>query len=919
MVVILPTLQAGRHLHRQLLAEAGKHGYPALLGPTVTTLRGWLDDRLPCIHGWPVIAEQERRLLLIEALLDAPGLYNGSPWGLASALLKLIDELNLARSAPGRTLDEFFDTLGKAYQLPEDEFQTLEKEAQLVHTVWHAWHDQQRQEQRHDATTAYCLQLTQACQLSPAGLPDFWFLAATPQAACEQSFIHWLQHHRKAQLLIHGPANLPPADRRHDTTTTSPPTTFSRWLDEVFPVTAGNSEPARDLAERAQSFARRVRQSPASDRIAIFCPESAESEAQAIAWQVDNWLADGARDIAIVTDDRRLARRLRALFERRRIHLQDRLGWALSTTRAATVIERLLQVAESDFEHRPLLDLLKSGMLLEDWSDEDREQALLGLQRDIIERENTPRNLSRYRQAHRQRQRRLQQAGLIPPSGDSPLERLLALLDEAFRPLCRLYRSGSSSSSCGADYLAGLSETMSRLGLDQSLSRDQAGSQLLAELATLKQAVGGRNIRFDWPEFRSWLGQSLEAASFQETEAPGEHARQVRLLTLEQTALQRFSHLVIASASKGHLNGHGSGSPFFNDSVRQQLHLTTTDERIRHRLILFRSCLEAAPRLLITAQGMARLSPWVELLDTFHRLAWQTDLMSARLQAWHSRYRACPAPLVRPRRPRPSLPRALVGQTFSASSLQRLIDCPYRYFAADGLALSARDEVREALAKADFGERVHRILQRFHDRHATIDDTEQAEKTLARLARAEFSPDLKNNIGHHGWLERFLAMIPDYIGWQQGRQRQWHIESLECHLRQHDIPGLEIHGRIDRIDRSRQTGKRAIIDYKTGHCASEKQTLPGEAVQLPFYRLLFGDAVDEAIYLSLDKPRVGVPFTLAADELETLSEANRQRMIEMQQQLADGQALPAWGDEESCSYCPMSGLCRKQQWDGLPE
>ena len=895
-------------MHHQLLAATSALGKPGLLGPTVTTLRGWLDDHFPCPAGWPVISEQERRLLLIEALLKHPGLYNHSPWGLANALLQLIDELNLARTPPAADADAFIKTLCAAYQLPAGKAPALEQEAMLVHTVWHAWQEQQQQEKRQDLTTAYCRQLVQAGNAISDGYPDFWFLATSPYSGSEQHFIDLLRQQQKAYQWVHGPGSASIA---------SPAPPYSLWLDQVFPLTARKTQLPADLSNRASTFSRQYPTSPAADRLTLFTPDSAEVEAQAIAWQIDSWLNAGATDIAIVSDDRRLARRLRALCERRQIQFNDRLGWALSTTRAAAIIERLLQIVESDFEHQPLLDLLKSGALLRNWPEELREQTLRYLQRDIIERENTARNLSQYRQAHRSRHQRLLQAGLVNSGDDVPLYQLFEQLETAFSPLIKLYSSDKTQP--GWQYLAALSVTMKQLDLYSSLAEDNAGEQLLGELENLDKAMTGRDIRLTWKDFRSWLGQSLEAASFREEITTEEHKKKVRLLTLEQTALQRFSHLIIASASKAHLNSHHSGSPFFNDAVRQQLGLTTTETFTQRRMKLFRACLESAAHILITAQGITQLSPWVELLNTFHSLAWQKDLSSDILRTWQDSYQQTTATVTKTIRPRPLLPQALLKKGFSASSLQRLIDCPYRYFAADGLGLTARDEVREALEKSDYGERIHRILQRFHEENGPIRDQSVAENTLRQLTRSEFSRDLRNDIRHHGWLARFCAIIPAYIAWQREREQHWQVERTEIHSQQEQDIGLEIHGRIDRIDKSPSSGNFAIIDYKTGACAKREQTLAGEAVQLPFYCLLLDEPVAEAIYLNLAKDSVKVPYVLDSDELKALTKANHQRLRELQQQLADGQAMPAWGDESSCRYCTMSGLCRKQTWEGLPE
>ena len=56
----------------------------------------------------------------------------------------------------------------------------------------------------------------------------------------------------------------------------------------------------------------------------------------------------------------------------------------------------------------------------------------------------------------------------------------------------------------------------------------------------------------------------------------------------------------------------------------------------------------------------------------------------------------------------------LVPERISAGSHQRMINCPYQFFSADGLKLKPSDEISEELKKSDYGERVHSILEAFH-------------------------------------------------------------------------------------------------------------------------------------------------------------------------------------------------------------
>jgi ATP-dependent helicase/nuclease subunit B len=40
----------------------------------------------------------------------------------------------------------------------------------------------------------------------------------------------------------------------------------------------------------------------------------------------------------------------------------------------------------------------------------------------------------------------------------------------------------------------------------------------------------------------------------------------------------------------------------------------------------------------------------------------------------------------------------------------------------------------------------------------------------------------------------------------------------------------------------------------------------------------------------------------------------KDRLLALQAALGQTTALPAWGDDQVCTYCDVQGLCRKQMW-----
>jgi ATP-dependent helicase/nuclease subunit B len=545
------------------------------------------------------------------------------------------------------------------------------------------------------------------------------------------------------------------------------------------------------------------------------------------------------------------------------------------------------------------------------------------LEQDIILHENIARGLARYRKHLAYRLRRLPTDWTRQTA--MAIQSLLNLLDQAAEPL-REFLDGESGTP--ARMLTGLRDSLQLLGMWEAFEVDPAGAQLLEEWDRLYQAAQHSGLAIQWTEFRAWLGAALERHDYR----PPTGDSPVVLLTLGQAWLGRFAGLVIGACNREQLPGTAAGSPFFNDRVRAELGLPVWPQEYQLRLHRFRCLLESAPRILLTwcreEAGESRLpSPWVEAVQTFHSLAWNDPLDAGELETLVNHPAAqvrghhplaAPSPATHPA---PVLDRALVPHTLSASSHQRLIDCPYRFFAADGLRLKPREAVSEALEKSDYGERIHRCLEAFHGGQANLpgpfkerinsENRAAAIALLQQVSRAVFASDLEDNFEHRAWLKRWEALIPEYIDWEIRRQEHWTVARVEqqeaTRLRGED----QLRGRLDRID----TGPEglAIIDYKTGRVPRRDAVETGEAVQLPSYALLTATFPARVGYLRLDRG-LDDRVSLEGEELRTLAGAIRERLITVLDAIENGASLPAWGDAEVCRHCEMDGICRQQSW-----
>ena len=886
-------------------------GQTAVMPPYIGTLRQWVSDTITLPgEDVSVLSEQARRLLLVEALSEHPGHFKQeNKWQVGGALLRLFDELTLNQvDALDQSRDQWQQTLATAYACGSANAH-LQQEAELVQDLWRAWQQQLLARDQLDGSAAYLARLRQAQTLD--ALPYFYLIAPERLAPCEQHFMASIAARGRCTTLDYG--------RNADASARHAQAATAVFVERAF------DHQAAPLKQRAADF------SVTDDRalpFSIFYSGDAETEARAVDLQVRLWLLEGKRNIGIVSEDRRLSRRVRALLERADVHLQDLAGWSLSTTSAAAVLERWLQCIEEDFDYRPMLDLLKSHFFRSGLKAEAQLETVYRVENDIILHENIGHGIRRYRKQLEYRLHRLEH---WPADTYGNCVQLLDQLDKAAQHLQQLYHSDSAFSL--ERYLEALETSLQRLGILDAFAEDAAGIQVLDALADMRDALHLASVQLDWSDFRLWLGITLEQQLFTPQTAPSP----VRLMSLAQAEFQRFDAMIIAAADRQHLPGKPETSPFFNQAVRLSLGLPDWQQQIATRQEQFKRLLQAAPEILITCKHEENgepvpLSPWIEALATFHKLTHAGSLEHTNLRRLLEQDTAvfiCDTDALPgiPRQPAPSLPAAAIPERMSASAHQRLIDCPYKYFAGDGMNLKAPDEIREELQKSDYGERVHLILNAFHNAVRRLpapfagpldaENRDRAIRHMASLSETVFRQDMEDNALHRSWLHRWMQHVPAYIDWQIRQQREWSVSETE---QRREVPleaiDLKLYGRLDRIDRHlHEPGHRAIIDYKTGASPSQDDVDSGEDVQLASYALLAEDAWSVS-YLALDENNgaVRTRASLEGDALRALTQSVRERLETVIRMQRAGSRMPAWGDEQSCSRCDFVGLCRRKVW-----
>jgi ATP-dependent helicase/nuclease subunit B len=399
----------------------------------------------------------------------------------------------------------------------------------------------------------------------------------------------------------------------------------------------------------------------------------------------------------------------------------------------------------------------------------------------------------------------------------------------------------------------------------------------------------------------------------------------VLLTHLAATRWRSFDAVLLLGCDASHLPGPDSGSVWFNDAVRGTLGLPTREVHLAQQRDDLLALLTMNDTVLATWQASKNgeqnlLSPYLEMLRALHELAYGDDLAERELglilEAAQVRGADFPLPEAAAM-PAPGVPQNLIPSRISASGYHSLVACPYQFFARYMLRLNEMDEVRESVEKRDYGEWVHDILHRFHQKfplnaahsHAVLEDA------LQNISSEVFAPVVERDYLARAWLLRWQQAIPAYLDTQLKFEADgWRYQSGEVPFEFPLSEELTLHGRTDRVD-VQADGAARVLDYKLTDATRLRDKLKeaGEDVQLACYASVY--EADEAAFISIEKDKVIA--VAPPQDLPELARATIERLVAIFGQMHAGAGLPAHGVDEACVFCEMRGLCRKSEWGAL--
>jgi len=920
VTIFLSNNLAQKPLLEKLTKFASKQGYPALLPPNCTTLRKWaLSMQAP---NKPLLSQYARELILVDAINQQSSLFaNTNPWVIANELLSFFDAMALNNNEPLN-----FQNYSSQNKLDEHASYALSQDATLVTTLRHAWQQQLSQENMLDPVESYVKALQQS-EFSKHEI--FYSIGLDKLSECEVSLFRKIENQSQLHLFIYA-SNVqlssrpdfvikdifdPNNNKNHNSTEEISP--YSKLLDSIY------TDNGLSIKRRAEIFSHAHPISPASRRLKIYKTNSFEQHVKALDIKIRNCLHADIDNIGVVTSDRKLLRRLRAVLEHANVQVNDLGGWALATTSAVVVIELWLQLVEERFPAKHLLALAKSPFFPISTNKELHDKAINLFEKDIVLSLNLHNGLSLFRDA-------LEKYQITHDTIDEQtacyLFELLDKFETATQSLTRLLKQKSAPLH---HFFEELLNGLKRFGFFTTLRKDEAGKQVIELFES--QISHFKNIEnaVDWSEYRRFIARLLDQQNFK----PVSINSNVTFCSLEQSRLLNFDSLIIASVDKDHFPGASTNYIFFSEHIRSELNIPTWRNEHALHFYLFRRLLDAAPDILITVQneknGEAIMpNPWIEAIETFHSIAYGNDLIDKSLQTLVkqsstsiNQQQHIPIPDLS-KQPTPLLTENLKPSSISISQYQRLVNCPYQFYATTCLNLSRTDELSDELNKADFGSLVHKCLYAFFTNEpsmpgpfaekVTKNNREAAEHMLISISRHVFKYVIEHRFNDQLKLQRWLNLIPKFIDWEIQRQVTHTPHKHEASFERSISATTTLNGRIDRIDK--YTSTFAIIDYKTGQTPSQKSVISGEQVQLPMYALL-NENCNQVEYVNIGKDNnVKTESTLKDSQLDDLVSEHRRRLIEFADALNNDIPFPALADDDTCKWCEVRGLCRKDYW-----
>jgi ATP-dependent helicase/nuclease subunit B len=682
------------------------------------------------------------------------------------------------------------------------------------------------------------------------------------------------------------------------------------------------------------------------------CEDSLEKQALSAYGKIKEWIDLGIKDIALIPNDRLLARRLSALLARDGLSIQDDQGWPLVESREAVpllawfdwvcqpsnhALIRLLNQAWT-FSEQPLLknECLKELQQYIQTQDEAICSDIPSWQSYVLPRLN------------------LSQSGLMFVHSILNLSTQWVALNETKDPklVVDLFE-----------------KTWEVLGFEQSFKQHEVGLNIKAcclEILNFMKSMPellSKPLRLvDWIFL---LQSALHQTFWADQQKREKEENQPKLVFSSLLALSRLPQQAVMVLGAGidvegtgqldervewlvdglihHLKSTPSSSlMFWKHKKPARLQKNTWADLLSHACdhlslvwlsdhassIKSLSLLNYLSNALSSMAALDLSEHWLQLggpdqIGTLFQQVPMGQIKDRHLNDWPS------DPLFLTQTDLDLLPSRL-----SVTALNTLQECSYRFF-LESIAGVRSPNVQNWFDVKILGQLLHEVLAQFHDtlsmqfdasvlNDIAIDFYEQGHviwkkvsgELIEKYRTTYWSDHPLSHLQTLDWKIHLDELGKSYLKW-------WHKQyQMGWRVIQHEKPieydtnwienyseslskPLSIRGRIDRIDEKEE--EKRILDYKNQSVAVLRGNKEKD-LQLPFYGWL--EHVQSIEWLSVKKERVmQVPFYKKNSKYD-LAVSIPLFIDNELKSLAHGKKMKAVPDDRRCTYCQKQGICR---------
>ena len=632
------------------------------------------------------------------------------------------------------------------------------------------------------------------------------------------------------------------------------------------------------------------------------------------------------KNIAIVAQDRLVARRVRALLARYgdSISIKDPTGWKLATTSAAAAVDSYLQLMSSSegpslatifgFLKNPMLEwqsFLAPFTVNKEIDSQDfswwMESRLLASQVGMGWHELQ----SVFTQEIRQDQHPL----------SLEYRQIAQALLKQLQSFSTLWQSSRHKSDAWVNLLE---EQLHSFGMMDCLAEDEAGQSILDMLSELKELNTETLKNSAWTSlFDQWIDQAayIQKASRKEVN--------ISFIALSAIRFSHYSAVVMIGCDARQLPSTKDYGSVFSRAMLKELD-------------------EALPEseYIQQARDLSQLLTSHEHVD----LLWQEYQQAQeknRLCGWLARLQMDMPDLTKPialndasvdsqpqtRSSTPILNTGLLPNQLSPSAYKALRSCPYQFYVTYVLGLKSPKALQEQSDFGQIGSLLHVILHQFYQdyqqqtfpddlakRPWMIDRLEKISKEQWRILIAQNGQLFSDQ---HKWFQQMESLVDWQIeleknGWTFAESEK----TVEFALQLTSGDLITIFGRVDRVD-IKDNSDLKVLDYKfkngdklkfsQDHLADDPQILIYSQALTEIHQHRHRE-VKKAGWVSLREAKEeqrDLEIEVTPETLKQIEEQIREDL----NQIWTGVPMPANGPQQVCKYCDARGICRKGMWE----